>query len=169
MRLPETVIHADWGTAPDKRWSTEATLDGQHYIVSPPRIVTNPIEQALRAGGAAVVGFDFPIGVPEAFARKVGSAASGATSSRPHRCRKRFRCTGRFIRVDRAAPPIGNFGKRLGSTRWIRCGDGSYTAICAAFRPKTRRKGAFCLLGEVAEIGVAKPVASLRVAPRYGF
>jgi len=43
--------------------------------VSAPRLATNPVEDALRARRSAVVGFDFPIGVPSPYAAKCGIAS----------------------------------------------------------------------------------------------
>jgi hypothetical protein len=67
---PERIVHADWGTAPSKRWAAEATLRGEHYFVSAPAIVVDPVAEAVRAGRSTLVGFDFPIGVPASYARK---------------------------------------------------------------------------------------------------
>lgn len=79
-RLPAAVGHADWGTAPGKRWVAVAALggDGRYRVGAP-----EPVGEAgtllgrLRAGagaGATLVGFDFPIGLPWAYAAGVGIA-----------------------------------------------------------------------------------------------
>jgi hypothetical protein len=70
VRLPRWVIHADWGTAPDKRWAAVATLAGDRYAVAAPRITLDPLREAIRRREPALVGFDFPIGIPLAYARK---------------------------------------------------------------------------------------------------
>lgn len=75
--LPARVIHADWSAAPRKRWSCEAVLGGDgRYVVSAPRFVKDAGLFALTlmtaAAGGVLVGFDFPIGLPLAYARKAG-------------------------------------------------------------------------------------------------
>ena len=83
MISPAIIAHADWGTAPRKRQLATARLlpDGACYqVVS---VAPAPIGQGtqddlfhrLRAAaepGQAMVGFDFPIGLPAAYARAVG-------------------------------------------------------------------------------------------------
>jgi hypothetical protein len=69
---PEQIVHADWGTAPSKRWAAEATLRGDRYAVSAPALTVDPIAEATRDGTSALVGFDFPIGLPAAYASRVG-------------------------------------------------------------------------------------------------
>jgi hypothetical protein len=76
--MPAIVAHADWGSDPKKRWMCVATRSnsGSYHVASP-----EPVGDAStllrrlrdRAGGAnVVVGFDFPIGVPAAYAAKAG-------------------------------------------------------------------------------------------------
>ena len=76
--LPRLVVHADWGLDPRKRWMCVAERTASaSYRVSAPEDVGDP-ETLLtrlreRADGASVfVGFDFPIGVPVAYARHAG-------------------------------------------------------------------------------------------------
>jgi len=80
--LPAGVAHADWGVAPRKRWVAAATLDDSGaYLADAPRTVrlTGPIRERMSLPasmpGAALLGFDFPIGLPAAYA-----AATGITS-----------------------------------------------------------------------------------------
>ena len=75
--LPGLVVHADWGSAPGKRWMTVAELQGPRYTVDVPESVgelSTFFRRLLeRAGGArVVVGFDFPIGLPVAYAQRAG-------------------------------------------------------------------------------------------------
>jgi hypothetical protein len=72
VTLPPKVVHADWGTAPSKRWAAEARLFDDRYVASAPTLARDPVADALRAGEPAWIGFDFPIGLPLAYARKVG-------------------------------------------------------------------------------------------------
>ncbi len=77
MLLPTRVIHADWSTNPRKRWMAEATLgEDLRYTVVEPKLVRDPGLFALTlmtmAAGGVLLGFDFPIGLPLAYARKVG-------------------------------------------------------------------------------------------------
>ena len=73
---PAIVLHADWSTDPKKRWVAQATLDGNVYRLSEPRpadthtLISSALSQA--GGGNVLVGFDFPIGLPRAFARTAG-------------------------------------------------------------------------------------------------
>lgn len=76
--LPRLVAHADWGSDPKKRWLCVAELeDGGAYRIRSPEPVGDA--QTLlrrlkeRAGeGPVVAGFDFPIGVPSAWAERAG-------------------------------------------------------------------------------------------------
>lgn len=76
--LPDVVIHADWGTDPAKRIAAVARLRGDRYQVEVPRQVGqtgSPRERlGIRDGGVdrALVGFDFPIGVPARYAQRTG-------------------------------------------------------------------------------------------------
>jgi hypothetical protein len=72
VSLPDLVIHADWGTAPEKRWAAEARLQVDHYIATAPTVAANPVLTALREPRRAIVGFDFPIGIPKTYAARVG-------------------------------------------------------------------------------------------------
>ena len=70
---PDLVAHADWSTHPNKRWVSIALRDGRFFRIESPELVgdlTNFIERLKdRAGGRQiVVGFDFPIGLPAAYA-----------------------------------------------------------------------------------------------------
>jgi hypothetical protein len=79
VNKPTLVFHADWSSSPAKRWCTEATLgtDGR-YRASEPRPVGDPAKllKNLKAdaaeSGIVFAGFDFPIGVPEHYARCSG-------------------------------------------------------------------------------------------------
>ena len=72
--LPVMVLHADWSTAPRKRWVAAATLNENIYQVTGPNLVNADtlVPSALRqaSGGNVIIGFDFPIGLPRAFACK---------------------------------------------------------------------------------------------------
>lgn len=78
--LPQLVAHADWSIDPRKRWMCAALRTGGGYVLSACELV-GPADSLLdrlreRAGGGTVlVGFDFPIGLPLAFARRAGVAA----------------------------------------------------------------------------------------------
>lgn len=77
--LPSYIYHADWGNNPGKRWIARAILQSSGtYLIEAARCLANPADllNSIRAGLAktecAVVGFDFPIGVPAAFAHLAG-------------------------------------------------------------------------------------------------
>lgn len=77
-RRPSLVAHADWGTSPGKRWLARAALDGDgQYVAQPPEPVGEAdtllrrLLAAAKDGGPVFVGFDFPIGLPAAYAARV--------------------------------------------------------------------------------------------------
>ena len=79
IRPPEWVAHADWGTAPGKRWLSAAQKrpDGG-YLIQAPRQVENAARllSVLRAQAgsqaAILLGFDFPIGLPRKYTHQIG-------------------------------------------------------------------------------------------------
>ncbi|MDQ3327008.1 MAG: hypothetical protein M3506_00590 [Chloroflexota bacterium] len=76
--LPSLVVHADWGSNPHKRWMTRAVLGDGGYRVEAPEPVgdATTLVQRLRAeavpDASILLGFDFPIGVPAAYAERAG-------------------------------------------------------------------------------------------------
>lgn len=65
------AAHADWSTAPGKRWAAVAERDGAGWRVAAPRLVgeVRTFAESLRqAGGPAVLGLDLPLGVPRHYA-----------------------------------------------------------------------------------------------------
>lgn len=71
---PALVAHCDWGKDAKKRYMAIARLEGDTYTVSPSERVgdTATLPQRLRADGPVLIGFDFPIGLPTAYAEKAG-------------------------------------------------------------------------------------------------
>ena len=78
--LPARIAHADWGTSANKRVVATAELADGFYRVSSPRIVGSVgglIERMgliAVAGETTLLGFDFPIGIPRAYALRAGIA-----------------------------------------------------------------------------------------------
>ena len=78
IALPVAVAHADWGVNPNKRLVATARLHEQSYTIDAPRLVGSHGTPARRMHvgdapeGAVLLGFDFPIGLPSAYARSVG-------------------------------------------------------------------------------------------------
>lgn len=76
-RKVDLIIHADWGSDPRKRWMCVAKRVRLSYEVNAPEPV-GELETfweritALAGGGSAVVGFDFPIGLPRSYAHNAG-------------------------------------------------------------------------------------------------
>jgi hypothetical protein len=76
LPLPTLVAHADWGSQPAKRWVATARREAGAWRVGAPVHVDAPARLLARLrdeageGGAAIVGFDFPIGLPLAYARR---------------------------------------------------------------------------------------------------
>lgn len=76
--LPELVVHADWGSEGKKRWMAVAVREGGRYTARTVERV-GPLDSLLarlrdRAGpaGGVFLGFDFPVGLPAAYARRAG-------------------------------------------------------------------------------------------------
>src|SRR5436305_6504453 len=75
MHDPDIVVAADWSTSPQKRWMARAERTAAGYRISHP-VPVGDLEKLLariRAyakGGSALVGFDFPIGLPHEYARR---------------------------------------------------------------------------------------------------
>jgi SAM-dependent methyltransferase len=74
--LPLLVAHADWSSNPEKRWLARAMLENGRYTVHAPMLVGEPstllrrLRTAAGGVGTVLVGFDFPIGVPTAYAKR---------------------------------------------------------------------------------------------------
>lgn len=77
---PTLVVHADWGSAAGKRWLACARLlpDGGYRARAPQPV--GPLDRLLSrlaaeaGGGAVLIGFDFPLGLPMAYAERAGIA-----------------------------------------------------------------------------------------------
>ena len=70
------VVHADWGTSASKRWRATARWDGHRYCIDAPRpvgalpdFVTALLLSEPSRG--VLIGLDFPIGIPKAYAAKI--------------------------------------------------------------------------------------------------
>ena len=79
MSQPAVIAHADWGVDPKKRWFATATLDADGVyqvrapaLVGPADTLLRRISDQRRGQGSALVGFDFPIGLPVAYADAAG-------------------------------------------------------------------------------------------------
>ena len=76
--LPDAIAHADLGTAQAKRMVATAELGpGGVYVAHEARIVgqTGALRERMRVAGTprtVLLGFDFPIGVPRAYAARAG-------------------------------------------------------------------------------------------------
>jgi len=75
---PAIVAHADWGSNENKRWMCVAELgpDGRYCVAAPEPVGPSPtlIERMTSRAreGRALIGFDFPIGVPSSYADRAG-------------------------------------------------------------------------------------------------
>ena len=75
---PSLVAHADWGSAPAKRWVAVAHAEGPLYAARAPEPVGElgsflaRLRNRAEPGGAVFLGFDFPIGLPRAYAERAG-------------------------------------------------------------------------------------------------
>lgn len=75
--LPRLIAHADWSTTPGKRWIAVARRQDTQYVLEPPQPATEPRDLIARLRdraqcGTMVIGFDFPIGLPIAYAQRAG-------------------------------------------------------------------------------------------------
>ena len=73
----ETMIHADWSTSPKKRWAARARRADGNWLIEDPELVGSCEALldhvfAAAADGPVLIGFDFPIGLPAAFAARAG-------------------------------------------------------------------------------------------------
>ena len=76
---PRLVVHADWSVDPRKRWMANAVLDssGSYFVESlenagDTRTLLARLTTTTGEGRGVLVGFDFPIGLPLAYAKKTG-------------------------------------------------------------------------------------------------
>jgi hypothetical protein len=78
MSEPALAVHADWSVHPQKRWMARAVRrQGGGYLALPPAPVgaLDGFWTGLAAGagpGSILIGFDFPIGLPAAYAQQAG-------------------------------------------------------------------------------------------------
>lgn len=74
LTLPDTIIAADWSVDPRKRWRSTITHDGSGWTLHPAeRVGANLLRDAIADSGVrTLVGFDFPIGMPMAYAKCAG-------------------------------------------------------------------------------------------------
>jgi hypothetical protein len=77
--LPTSIIHADWSVQSSKRQMVAAWLepDGSYIAHGPipvhtPELLLPELRATIGPSGCALVGFDFPIGLPAAYAQKAG-------------------------------------------------------------------------------------------------
>jgi hypothetical protein len=74
----DRLTHADWSMSDQKRWAATAECHGNCWkIESPPSKVgcsSTFIDEAFKHGDRkrVLLGFDFPIGIPEAYGRQTG-------------------------------------------------------------------------------------------------
>jgi hypothetical protein len=80
LTSPAIIVHADWSKHARKRWVATATLqpDGTYLASAPQKVGSfecfwTRLEGTARAG-PILAGFDFPIGLPRAYAKCAGIA-----------------------------------------------------------------------------------------------
>lgn len=75
---PGLVVHADWSVNPKKRWMATAVQNGDRYLAKPPELIGELDDFLLRMQARVkshdwiLLGVDFPIGLPIAYAQKIG-------------------------------------------------------------------------------------------------
>jgi len=76
--LPRLIAHADWGSQPDKRQMAIAVrADGYYRLLSPEPVgdlweLPGRLEEMAGTSETTLLGLDFPIGLPAAYAARVG-------------------------------------------------------------------------------------------------
>jgi hypothetical protein len=76
MLRPGSIAHADWGVSGAKRAVAAAEFEGDRYLAHAPQVVASegPLVERMGVGSTArgaLLGFDFPIGLPQAFGSRV--------------------------------------------------------------------------------------------------
>ena len=73
------VCHSDWSVSPHKRWVVSTAISAeQRWRVSQPIPASDPttffihLQSHFTTPGCLLAGFDFPIGLPSAYAQKAG-------------------------------------------------------------------------------------------------
>jgi hypothetical protein len=74
VRAPPLLLHADFGLDPRKRWVTRAEPTRGGFFLTAPEPCTPALVDAALGVPRALFGFDFPIGVPRAWAARAGVA-----------------------------------------------------------------------------------------------
>lgn len=78
MPSPSVVAHCDWSTNQKKRWMAVALRTGHSWRLSQPEQVGETsglsarLLQRASNAGPLLLGFDFPIGLPESYGKKTG-------------------------------------------------------------------------------------------------
>lgn len=67
--LPASITCCDWSVSPKKRWKAVAVLDGDRFFIDAPEPVGDIAALLEVIAAPALVGFDFPIGLPVAYAK----------------------------------------------------------------------------------------------------
>ena len=73
----DSLFHADWSCDPKKKWITRAERFGKSWSVYAPQLVKGSAEllgliwERQRNGRTALLGFDFPIGLPMAVGKQL--------------------------------------------------------------------------------------------------
>ena len=72
----ERIVHADWSTSSDKRWSVTARREstGRWLVEAPRQVGSLPlfVEDLCSGEKTTLAGFDFPIGVPASYGEMTG-------------------------------------------------------------------------------------------------
>lgn len=77
-KLPKLVVHADWSVHPHKRWMAHALHGELGYMLNPAepvgdvRTLFTRLRSRVGPDDAILIGFDFPIGIPAAYAQAAG-------------------------------------------------------------------------------------------------
>jgi len=72
----DQIVHCDWSKDASKRWMARGRWNGENYVVEMPKKVGDlgtffpSIRYGLENRARLLLGFDFPIGIPIAYARR---------------------------------------------------------------------------------------------------
>ena len=74
----QTLLHADWSKDPNKRWVARADRQSDGWLISAPSLVGDPkafVDLIFYESGPLLAGFDFPIGLPKEYVRRINDGA----------------------------------------------------------------------------------------------
>ena len=78
INSPTLIVHCDWSMNENRRWMSKAVLINGTFAAHVPELVGNlstfiqRVQAQLGNNESALIGFDFPIGLPKSYAGRIG-------------------------------------------------------------------------------------------------